>query len=191
MPRATRPRYGRIGALALAVAVTLTSVIAGVLGGTGPVPIGPARSYAETPTAPASADPDPPLPRDSGTGRRVVLALADQRVWLVGGDEEVRRTYPVSGSVYDNLLPGEFEVFSRSRHATGIDGSTMERMVRFTRGAKSAIGFHDIPWMRGRPVQTSADLGTPLSHGCVRQSDADARAMWRFGRIGTPVVVLA
>ena len=78
----------------------------------------------------------------------------------------------------------------RTAHAVGIDDSgTMEFMVRFARGERAAIGFHDIPVDRGRRVQTRAHLGTPLSHGCVRQAAADARALWRFAPVGTPVVV--
>ena len=134
------------------------------------------------------------LPADSGEGRRVVFDMSRQRVWLVGDDgerDDVRRSYLVSGSALDNLGPGTYEVFSRSRHATGIDGSSMRFMVRFTTGDNAAIGFHDIPRMDGEPVQTRQQLGTPLSHGCVRQARPDAVALWRFAPVGTTVVVTA
>jgi hypothetical protein len=120
-----------------------------------------------------------------------VFDMSRQRVWLVDDDDEVLRTYLVSGSVTDNLGPGTYEVFSRSRHASGIDGSSMDFMVRFTQGDNAAIGFHDIPEMDGEPVQTRKQLGTPLSHGCVRQARPDAVALWRFAPVGTPVVVTA
>lgn len=130
------------------------------------------------------------LPPRSGRGRRVVFSEGRQRVWLVAADGEVRRTYLVSGSLHDNLDPGRYEVYSRSRHAWGIDDSgTMEYFVRFTRGENAAIGFHDIPVHRGRPVQSPADLGTAQSHGCIRQRRPDAVALWRFASVGTRVVV--
>ena len=133
------------------------------------------------------------LPAGSGTGRRVVFSEGRQRVWLVDRSDDVVRTYLVSGSVYDNLDPGTYEVFSRSRHATGIDNSgTMEYFVRFTHGdAGAAIGFHTIPIDDGEPVQTLTQLGTPLSHGCIRQERADAVALWEYAPIGTTVVVTA
>jgi lipoprotein-anchoring transpeptidase ErfK/SrfK len=62
--------------------------------------------------------------------------------------------------------------------------------VRFTQGERAAIGFHDIPVDDGRPVQTVDDLGTPQSHGCIRQRPRDARAMWEFAQLGTTVVVV-
>jgi lipoprotein-anchoring transpeptidase ErfK/SrfK len=133
----------------------------------------------------------PALPAGSGAGRRIVFSESEQRVWLVGLSGRVTRTYLVSGSATDNLDPGTYEVYSRSRYAVGVDDSgTMEYFVRFTRGdAGAAIGFHTIPIDAGEPVQTTAQLGTPLSHGCVRQRTADAVALWEFAPIGTTVVV--
>jgi lipoprotein-anchoring transpeptidase ErfK/SrfK len=149
------------------------------------------------------AEPDPPkmvtgakdtsLPADSGEGRRIVFSQSLQRVWLVDDAGQVLRTYPVSGSIYDNLDPGLFSVYSRSEHAVGIDNSgTMQYFVRFTKGDEgAAIGFHDIPVDDGQLVQTVAQLGIPLSHGCIRQERADAIALWEFAPIGTTVVVTA
>ena len=131
------------------------------------------------------------LPADSGTGRRIVFSESAQRVWLVADTGEVLRSYLVSGSALDNLEPGTYDVYSRSRYAVGIDNSgTMEYFVRFTQGdAGAAIGFHTIPVDDGAPVQTIAQLGTPLSHGCIRQRTADAIALWDFAPLGTTVVV--
>lgn len=168
-----------------------------------PVPAGPGVLVAPPGLDDAGRDVDPrgleagiapavPLPAGSGTGRRVVFDISAQRVWLVDRGDVVRRTYLVSGSVYDNLGPGSYEVYSRSRHAVGIDESgTMEYMVRFTRGERAAIGFHSVPVDGGELVQTRAELGTPLSHGCVRQWLPDARALWEFAPVGTTVVVTA
>jgi hypothetical protein len=133
------------------------------------------------------------LPARSGTGRRIVFSEGRQRVWLVESDGEVARTYRVSGSVEDNLDPGTYDVYSRSRHAIGVDDSgTMEYFVRFTQGNEgAAIGFHTIPVDDGKPVQTRAQLGTPLSHGCIRQDRPNAIALWDFAPVGTTVVVTA
>ena len=116
-----------------------------------------------------------------------------QRVWLVDADDQVARTYLVSGSVTDNLDPGTYAVYSRSSNAVGIDDSgTMRWFVRFTQGdTGAAIGFHDIPVDDGERVQTVGELGTPTSHGCIRQRTADAEALWDFAPLGTTVVVVA
>jgi lipoprotein-anchoring transpeptidase ErfK/SrfK len=67
----------------------------------------------------------------------------------------------------------------------------MKFMVRFAHGERAAIGFHDIPYKDGSLVQSRSDLGTPLSSGCIRQWRPDAKALWRFAPVGTPVVVVA
>jgi L,D-transpeptidase catalytic domain len=213
--RQIRPRYGRIAVAATSMSVTAIAV----LGGVGALPSaaeGPppravietvAQSHARQETGPAEADirrratvsttptasdasAGNPLPADSGEGRRVVFSEGQQRVWLVGADDRVRHTYLVSGSVYDNLDPGTYSVYSRSEQAWGIDDSgSMKYFVRFAHGDTAAIGFHDIPIDEGEPVQTVAELGTPLSHGCIRQRRADAKLLWAFAPLGTKVVV--
>jgi hypothetical protein len=220
--RRAEPRYGRLAVLGVSVSVTGIALLGavGVLpsvasdGGadndtvhdeasTGRSILSavstPPSLPAPEPTAPevvaAPADEPaapPPVPADSGEGKRVVFDQSDQRVWLVDEDEKVARTYRVSGSLYDNLDPGTYSVYSRSEQAYGIDDSgTMQYFVRFTEGdAGAAIGFHDIPVDDGEPVQTVAQLGTPLSHGCIRQDRQDAIALWEFAPIGTEVDVV-
>jgi lipoprotein-anchoring transpeptidase ErfK/SrfK len=136
------------------------------------------------------------LPPGSGQGRRIVFSQSGQRVWLVGdrhGSDHVDRTYRVSGSVFHNLQPGTYSVYSKSRWAVGVDDSgVMQYFVRFTQGPTgAAIGFHSIPTQNGVPLQTRAQLGTPQSHGCIRQDRPDAIALWNFAPIGTKVVVTA
>ena len=155
----------------------------------------PASGTATSPDAgETAADPmlDTTLPAGSGSGKRVVFSESRQRVWLVTGAKKVQRTYLVSGSLYDNLDPGTYSVYSRSEQAWGIDDSgTMKYFVRFTQGDSAAIGFHDIPVDDGQLVQSKAQLGTPQSHGCIRQGRPDAIALWDFAPLGTPVVVTA
>lgn len=211
--RSARPRYGRIALALAALVVTVFSV----LGGVGVVPTAPSaadgelRAAAFKPSsapseaatgAPAmqgqsvpveaaeEADPEA-LPAGTGNGRRIVFSEEAQRVWLVRENGSVRRTYLVSGSVEDNLDPGRYSVFSRSRWAVGVDDSgVMEFFVRFAHGQHAAIGFHTIPTKLGTALQSRAQLGTPQSHGCIRQAKADAVALWRFAPEGTSVVVI-
>lgn len=170
-----------------------------------PVPVSPSAppptdatpSTSDSAPTPVPTPGDGPastsLPADSGEGRRAVFSQSRQRVWLVSADERVLSTYLVSGSVEDNLEPGTYEVWSRSRWAVGIDDSgVMEHFVRFTRGPSgAAIGFHSIPTKQGTPLQSVDDLGTPQSHGCIRQRAQDAERMWRFAQMGDTVVVTA
>ncbi len=134
-----------------------------------------------------------PIPAGTGAGKRIVFDLSEQRVWLVGADDRIVRTYLGSGSRYDNLRAGHFEVYSRSRYAVSYDfAETMQYMVRFDHGDSSPLGFHTIPLNGdGHPIQTVEQLGTPLSAGCIRQAVPDAKALWRFSPVGTDVWIVA
>lgn len=155
----------------------------------------PTPSPTVTPTLDPNAKPaaTAELPDGTGSGKRVVFDITDQQVWLVEADETIARAYRVSGSRYDQLPTGSYEVFSKSENAVSWHGTeTMELMVRFYKGERSNIGFHDLPvdTSTGAEVQTLSQLGTPLSDGCIRQDIVDAEALWDFAPVGTPVVVV-
>jgi hypothetical protein len=140
-------------------------------------------------SSPGAYTPTRPVPAGSGTGRRVVYSNLQQHVWIVEASGAVIRDYPVSGR---RGLPkaGTYSVYSRSR--VSRSGSlALNYMVRFARGRRLAIGFHEIPRRpNGSPIQSHAELGSPRSHGCVRQSAADAAFMWEWAQLGTVVVAL-
>lgn len=135
----------------------------------------------------------PPLPEGSGTGRRLVYERQGQRVWAVDEDENVIRSWLVTGSQYNNELPGTHYVYSRSIESTAWNGAArLPKMVRWLQTERGHIGFHGIPTRMdtGEPYQTDAELGTRLSGGCQRQADLDADFVWDFAPEGTKVVVL-
>lgn len=194
---------------------SLGATLGALLLGSGLVPLDEHPAAADTPhadprpavtsTVPVAPDPDPSparaaakpadpaaLPSGTGSGKRIVFSESAQRVWLVGGRDQVVSTYLVSGSVIDNLHPGTYDVYSRSRWAVGVDDAgTMQYFVRFTKGPEgAAIGFHTIPRKNGDPLQSESQLGTPQSHGCIRQRTEDAIRLWDFAPEGTTVVVV-
>ncbi|MEY3679467.1 MAG: hypothetical protein RL547_79 [Actinomycetota bacterium] len=142
----------------------------------------------------STSGPDaPPLPENSGSGRRVVYSRAGQRVWAVDENDVVIRSWLVSGSKYNNELPGTHEVYSRSDMSTAWNGKAfLPQMIRWLKTDIGHIGFHAIPLHRedNSPYQTEAELGQRLSGGCQRQANADAAFMWDFAQVGTKVVVV-
>lgn len=144
------------------------------------------------PAAPASAG-APPVPKHSGTVRRIVYDRSAQRVWLVKANQTVVATHLVSGHLHGTLpAVGRYRVRSKSRYSSSLDGSvTMEYMVRFVYGNTRWIGFHSIPRDRaGRLIQSHSKLGTPTSSGCIRQALRAAGRLYDFARIGTRVTVV-
>ncbi|GAA2414498.1 hypothetical protein GCM10010378_67980 [Streptomyces viridochromogenes] len=123
------------------------------------------------------------LPVLSGTGERVVYSLHDDRVWLVGNADKVKRTFRVTpGSV--DPAPGTYTVGSRSSSVTGTDGLPVEHVVRFATVDGVTIGFSaTVPGGTPQPDPTARTGG-------IRESRGDGTAMWEFATIGRPVVVV-
>ncbi len=153
--------------------------------------IPPPATTTTTTTIPPPTD---ELPANSGEGRRAVYSKSRQRTWTVEADGTVSRTYLVSGRLtWNQPSPGTYHVFSRSSFTCNIKNPSIcwRMMVRFTVGPDGDnIGFHEIPKVNGKPIQTEAQLGQPLSGGCVRQATPDAEHMWAWAPVGTTVVVL-
>lgn len=142
----------------------------------------PAAKKSKAP-AKQEKDTDEVLPADSGTGARVVYSLDEDRVWLVGANDKVTRTFEVTPSTVDPT-PATYTVSSRSAAVTGSDGAPIEHVVRFTSVDGVVIGF-------SAAVDGSTPKPDPTTRtGGIRESRKDGRAMWEFAGIGTKVVVV-
>jgi len=152
-------------------------------------------SFTDSPEFVATTDtvaPEKPaLPYPAiGSGRRVIYANREARVWFVEATGELAKTHQVSGR-RGVPVPDRYNVYSKSRYAWApYDNVTMEYMVRFAR-EEWPYGFHSIPIHEDKsPFQTKEQLGTLRSGGCVRQDFDDAE--WTFGwtDVGTRVVMI-
>lgn len=161
---------------------------------TPPPPAGAMDSWGFALSSVSSVGSDAPaLPENSGSGRRVVYEKISQRVWAVDDDGTIIRSWLVSGSQYNNEIPGTYNVYSRSEQSTAWNGrAILPYMIRWLQTDIGHIGFHGIPRHveDGSAYQTEDELGTRLSGGCQRQADPDARFLWEFATVGTAVVVL-
>ncbi|HZJ47838.1 MAG TPA: DUF4214 domain-containing protein [Acidimicrobiia bacterium] len=133
----------------------------------------------------------PQLPYPAvGSGRRIIYANGEARVWFVAATGELVKTHQVSGR-RGVPTPDRYRVYSKSRHAFAPhDNVTMEYMVRFAK-QEWPYGFHSIPIHEDRsPFQTKEQLGTLRSGGCVRQDFDDAKWTFDWARIGDRVIML-
>ncbi len=150
---------------------------------TVPPDLGRRTPGTPAPAAKAPAAPTRPRFPRSGLGQRVVYSLGRDRVWLVNGNNTVRRTFGVSPSTVDPA-PGSYRVTSRSGKVTGSDGVPVEHVVRFASVDGTVIGF-------SAAVDGSAPVLDPQERtGGIRETRADGTAMWRFATIGRTVVVV-
>jgi len=122
------------------------------------------------------------------TGKRIIYSIGQQRVVLVDENETVIGDFPVSGNL-SLPKPGIYHVINKKN--PGRSGSlSLPYFTGFTYGPDSDIGFHGIPLRSdGTPIESEAELGQPLSHGCVRMNQWWAGWIYDWAPIGTLVEV--
>jgi hypothetical protein len=181
--------------------VPVTSVVVAMTLGLGACASpGPSATAGVTANAsiPPGADLGVPAPARSGVGRRIVWSKSRNHVWLMSGTSQVLREYAVTDLDWKTPT-GTFRVMYKARRSYASDSKnghqTLNYFVPFYRRCPSCslIGFHAIPITdSGRQIQPDSALGTEqyASHGCIRQTAADARALYEFVGTGTKVVVV-
>ena len=172
--------------------VIAASVLALLIMGSASVASASAGSSDSTTTTTTVLVEAAPVPIKSGTGRRIVYANRQQRVWVINADNEVIRTFPVSGML-GQPGNGTFSVFSKSpsSYSPEFAGVTFRFMTRFAIGRNGGnIGFHEIPIRNSKPMQTVDELGAFKGSGCLRSSTKDALFIYQWATLGTKVVVI-
>ena len=132
------------------------------------------------------------VPKNSGSGRRIVYSNRQLRVWVINASGEVIRSFLVSGQL-GQPKKGSYFVKNQSvsSFSQELKGVRFRFMTRFAIGRNGGnIGFHEIPTKNGVPLQTEAELGTFLGSGCLRSSTADAKFIYDWAKPGTAVVVV-
>ncbi|GGO85065.1 hypothetical protein [Wenjunlia tyrosinilytica] len=145
---------------------------------------GKARTPSAGPSRP-SGKPRPPkspaVPGKSGTGKRVVYSLSQDRAWLVDSTGAQIATFPVWPGTLDPAL-GEQRVYARKEATTGGDGVAIEHVVYF--GTARGIGF-------SAAVDGSSPKPVPGRRtGGIRVRPAEGDRLWRFSAVGTTVFVV-
>lgn len=137
---------------------------------------------------PAPDDGESSTPPSQGKPSAVIY-LSTQSMKLFDANGRTTHEFLIS-SGRDGLTPvGSFKVQSKSELAyssSDYPNITMQWMSRFNGG----IGFHGIPVKNGQQLDTP--LGkAPVSAGCIRMADADAKTVYDTLPIGADVTVQA
>ena len=165
---------------------------AGNAGGAGDAATG--RPQADpTPEAQTTADGEPAVPDDSGE-RPAGRLLHQPAAGLAGRGRRVRGAHVPRLGQRDRQpqargLPGLLDAHRTPPGSTTPGRCTTwsgSRTARTPRSASTTSPSRTATWCR-----PASELGTPLSHGCIRQWRPDAKALWDFAPVGTEVVVVA
>ncbi len=160
-------RVRRVG-LSLAIAMSLG--------------VGSAQAVAPTMAAPAAAFPaDAVLMAKRSRERRIEVRLARQQLLAWEGNTVVYSA-PISSGKSSTPTPrGTYAIQAKYRttrmSGRGYDIADVPYAMFFSGG----YAIHGAYWHNA--------FGTPVSHGCVNLATGDARWLYNWASIGTPVVI--
>ena len=129
------------------------------------------------PVFPAVTDPGAHV----GVGRELVVVLSTQTAYAYENGILQKRSVISSGLPATPTVQGNYKIYRklRYRHMVGPDYDlpNVPWVMYFYQG----YAFHGTYWHN--------NFGTPMSHGCVNMTNADAQWFYNFAPLGTPVHV--
>lgn len=131
----------------------------------------------------------PPQPRWTGGPKRILVDISEQQLYAYEGDDLVYR-FVASTGMNNATAIGTFSVLSKIPNAYG---STWNIWMPYWLGIYWSggleNGIHALPILPGGSRLWSGYLGTPISYGCVVLGEYEARLLYEWAEIGTPVVI--
>lgn len=131
-------------------------------------------------------------PTAAGSGKKIVVSLSRQELWVYEFDRVISIRKISSGKWSTPTPTGTFQVYNKIPNAYSKPyGLYMEWWMAFT--PDGANGLHALPYWKlkngGKLYEGAAHIGTPVSHGCIRQTLVDAKSLYDWTPIGTPVII--
>lgn len=128
----------------------------------------------------------------AGTGKKIVINLKHQelRQYVFG---HLVGVHKISSGKWSTPTPtGNFQTRNKISVAySKAYGLYMEWWMAFTADGKN--GLHGLPFWKlkngGKLYEGASHIGTPVSHGCIRQTVKEAKALYDWAPVGTPVIV--
>ncbi len=127
------------------------------------------------------------------SGKKIVISLSKQELRMYEHGQVIS-TRRVSTGKWSTPTPvGEFR--TRNKIVTAYSkpyNLYMEYWMAFS--ADGSYGLHSLPYWKtksgGKYYEGAAHIGTPVSHGCIRQTLAEAKSLFDWAPVGTPVVIV-
>jgi lipoprotein-anchoring transpeptidase ErfK/SrfK len=130
-------------------------------------------------------------------GKYVYINVAEQKLYRVNG-QNLEKVYRVSTGKWSTPTPkGTFHIGSKAlrplSRAYGLYMPYWQNLLGTSVAGDElptgSYGLHELPeWPNGYK-EGQGHLGTPVSHGCVRLGVGDAKEVYEWTEIGTPVVI--
>lgn len=130
---------------------------------------------------------DPRTKEPKRVTKKIEVSLAKQRLKYYVNDVVLHEAVISSGKWNWPTPVGEFKIINKDPRAwSKLAGLWMPYWMGFAGGK---FGIHDLPeWPNGKKEGLN-HLGRPVSHGCVRLSSVEAKALYAWTPIGTKLII--
>jgi LysM repeat protein len=133
----------------------------------------------------------PPLPTPSGP-KQVVVSLQQQRVFAYQGDRQIYN-FLVSTGKDNSTWTGSFTILDKLPYPYSTSwGFYMPYWLGIYRNPDNGNvenGFHALPITPAGDELWGSAQGTPVSYGCIVLTPYDAKILYDWVEIGTPVLI--
>ena len=140
------------------------------------------------PNSSSLAPPSSPSPPTGG--KRIVIDLSDQWMVTYQGNTPVHNFVVSTGMPGANTAPGTYKVLDKLPNAYAATWNLqMPYWLGIYWAGSLENGIHALPILPNGQLLWSGYLGTPVSYGCVILGTQDARTLYYWAEVGTPVIV--
>ena len=121
--------------------------------------------------------------------KRIVISIEEQHMWVYQ-DGELSKEHVIStGMANSPTMPGIFQVQS---HFENAYASNWDLWMPHFLGIYEAVpgfenGIHGLPLLSNGVRLWGSVLGQPASYGCIILSTENARTLYHWADVGTPV----
>ncbi len=135
------------------------------------------------------APPSPGGPPTSGS-KRIIVDLSDQRMTTYQGASQVHAFVVSTGMPGANTAPGTYKVLDKYPNAYAYTWNLqMPYWLGIYWAGSLENGIHALPILPNGQRLWEGYLGTPVSYGCVILGTQDARTLYNWAEVGTPVII--
>ena len=136
-----------------------------------------------TPT-PASA----PVPQPSGGNKRILIDLSEQRMYVYQAGQLLYNWVVSTGMPGADTITGHFKVLNKIPNAYAYTwGLQMPYWLGIYWAGSLQNGIHALPILPNGNVLWEGYLGQRVSYGCIILSTENARTLYNWAELGTPV----
>ena len=126
----------------------------------------------------------------AGADKRILVDLSEQHLYAYEGDSLVYSFVASSGAGPTYTRTGEFQVQSKIPNAYGsVWDIWMPHWLGIYWAGGSENGIHALPIMSNGQTLWAGYLGRPISYGCIVLGSNEARLLYAWADLGTPVSI--